>query len=342
MEKYRQWADGGTGINPFVPKWSHHKMSLPLRAVKLLVLFPVALARVVIFAAAIAWLAVAELLCALILLPILRYPVYQGLTYVGCGLALFALGVVPIGDSLADYRRLKVAPPKKGGAKVFDAGRGVLVLANQQGLTDVLYLGLRLCPTFVFPAKDGVPVRFSLLGALRRSSTRNANTPAPQPAKLNDIARWAKSGWRGPVVVFPEGTRTNGSGILTWNPQTFDGLGSYPPETALVSLEYSKTGAYTPHHTVGPASWHVLKLCYQPWHTVKSTWLPSAGTVTSIEGKPLAEQMASLRTVVSRMVHECSTVEVAADRHHEFMAYWDASQRKGYTQQQQQPKKKAA
>jgi len=336
MEKYRQFGDGGTGVNPFVPVWSHHKSLVVVRALKVLILFPIAVLRLALLAVAVAWLGLAELVCAPIPLGVLRYPLYRLLSSVGCAVALFALGLLMPGDALADHRRLKIASPKAGGGRAFDAGHGTLVLANQQGLTDVLYLGLRLCPTFVFLAGNGVPVRCSLLSALRRAGSRRPAPPLEQGAPLAEIADWAQAGRHGPVAIFAEGARTNGSCILAWKPETFAGPPPFerPAGTALVGIEYSKTGAYTPHHTVGTAFRHVLWLCLQPWHTVQAVWLPAPSVATAIKGKTLTEQTALLRTVLTRMIPGAVEVEVSCSKHLDFMAYWDASQRKRYTQHQ--------
>merc|ERR1711918_37091 len=102
---------------------------------------------------------------------------------------------------------------RKTEASVFDARRGALVFVNHQGLVDVLLLGLKVSPIFVFPASDGTPVQFSLLGALRRA-TSCQKEPAPEnPQSLSDIAEKGKSSWQ-QVVVFAEGARTIGNCVL--------------------------------------------------------------------------------------------------------------------------------
>lgn len=334
MEKYRQFADGGTGVNPFVPLWSHHKAPLALKAVKALVMLPVALLRLAVLVLALLWLGLGELLCAVIPVGMLRYPLYRIISYPGCALALVALGVFPVGDSLSDHRRLKIAPPKSSGSSVFDARHGTVVLANQQGLTDVLFLGMRLCPTFVFLAGNGAPVQCSLLGALKRASTRRPPAPLQKAKSLAELAEWARAGWHGPLVVFPEGSRTNGSSILAWKAETFTGAAPFECKagTALTSLEYSKAGAYTAHHTVGTAFRHIIWLCLQPWQTLRSQWLPAPIVATAIKGKPATEQAALLRTLLTRMTPGAVEVDVTFNKHFDFMAFWDASQRKGYTQ----------
>lgn len=340
MEKYRQFADGGTGVNPFVPLWSHHKAPLALRGLKFVALLPLGLLRLAVVVCALLWLLIAELICNLIPVGLIRYPIYRVASWLGCQFALTGLGffLSSSSDSIADHRRLKVAIPKEQGASPFNAGNGVIVISNLQGLTDILYLGLRLCPVFVFPASDGSPVEYTLIGALRRAGARRLGAPSGQKRSLAEIAKAAHSGCRGPVVVFPEGTRTNGSCILSWKPQTFDGLTSFDQSqgTALVAIEYSKTGAYTPHHTVGTAFRHIFWLCMTPWSTVKASWLPASDVSAAVKGKPAAEQQALLRSVLTRMLQGAVEVAVTADSHTEFLAYWDASQKRGYTQRQKQ------
>mmetsp|Transcript_36330 Transcript_36330/g.67595 ORF Transcript_36330/g.67595 Transcript_36330/m.67595 type:complete len:344 (+) Transcript_36330:45-1076(+) len=336
MEKYRQFADGGTGVNPFVPLWSHHKPGLLVRCVKL-VLVPFAILRLCVFATAVLWLLVAELVCwPLSAVPAVRRPVHWLLSYAGCSLGLLGLGFwfTAGGHKLADHRRLKLAPPKVSTSRCYDARRGSLVISNMQGLTDVLYLGMRLCPVFVFPATDGSPIPYySVLGALQRAGARRIPAAPEKPQSLFEIAEVARAGWKGPIVVFPEGARTNGSAILAWKGKTFEGIENFekPSGTALVALEYNKKGSYTPHHTVGTAFLHILFMCSQPFHTVNTTWLPAGDVASAINGKTRSDSMNLLRSVLTRMVAGAVEVEIVAEKHQEFLAFWEASQKKGYT-----------
>mmetsp|Transcript_1201 Transcript_1201/g.2929 ORF Transcript_1201/g.2929 Transcript_1201/m.2929 type:complete len:344 (+) Transcript_1201:73-1104(+) len=338
MEKYRQFADGGTGVNPFVPLWSNRKSPLALRAAKYLVLFPIVVLRLSLLFVAALILALGELLGFAIPLGILRYPVYRLVTYVGCCLALFALGVIPTSESLADYRRLKLAPPKTTtGASPFDARRGMLVFANQQGMTDVLYLGMKLCPTFVFAASDGTTVACSLLAALSRASSIEPLAPLPKASQLTlaQLSEEARSSWKGPVVVFPEGARTTGNCVLRWGTEAFAGMEALDKlDIAVVSLVYSKTGDYTPHHTVGTPLWHIFNLVYQPWHTLSATWLSSTDVAIGLRGKAFPEQVAFLRTLLVRMIQGAVEVETSSSVYFDFTAFWDAAQRKHYTQKE--------
>lgn len=294
-------------------------------------LIPVALLRLLLFAVSVLWLGIAEVICMLIPIGLLRYPIYRALTYVGCFVGLLALGIVSFSDEVADHRRLKLAPPKGAAAKVFNASRGTIIFSNHQGLTDVLLLGLKISPIFVFPASDGTPVSFNLIGALRRATSCKKEVAPAQSVSLKEIAAKAKSAWQ-QVVVFPEGSRTIGNSVLAWKERTFKGVESLAVDTALLSIQYSKTGAYTPHHTVGTWLWHLFWLSMSMPHTVNTVWLPSNDVAVALKGKTMIEQTALLRTLLVRMIKDAVEVAVSADTHLEFLAFWNDAQSKGYTQ----------
>lgn len=333
MEKYRQFGDAGTGVHPFTPIWSSYTTPLVLRLLKVLIV-PIALLRLLLFGVALLWLGLTEVLCMLIPVAALKFPVYRVLTYVGCFLALLALGIASTSDELADYRRLKLAPSKTSGATVFNGKRGTLIFANHQGLTDVLLLGLKVSPIFVIPASDGTPVQFSLLAALKRSvSCQQEVAPPNQTANLKEISAMAKSAWQ-QVVVFPEGSRTIGNAVLNWKPKTCEGMEPEKADAALLSIVYSKTGSYSPNHTVGTGMKHLFWLCMEVKpQTVKTVWLPKSELTAALKGKSNEEQTGLLRTLLVRMIPNCAEVAITADNHLDFMAFWDGAQKKGYTKQ---------
>eukprot|EP00929_Paragymnodinium_shiwhaense_P101935 TRINITY_DN65130_c0_g1_i1.p1 TRINITY_DN65130_c0_g1~~TRINITY_DN65130_c0_g1_i1.p1 ORF type:complete len:347 (+),score=47.33 TRINITY_DN65130_c0_g1_i1:83-1123(+) len=341
MEKFRQFADSGTGVNPFLPPWSNYKPSILMRLVKVL-FFPIALVRLSLFIVAVLYLALVQGLCMLIPVAALRRPVQYSLTYFGCHFSLISLGVFTASEALSDNRRLKLPVPQDSGrGRPFSAKSGALVFVNHQSLTDVLYLGMKLCPVFVFAASDGTPVQLSLIGAILRAGARRPVAPLEGKADtLQAISQRARDAWQ-PVVVFAEGARTNGGCVLAWRPSTFAGTESLiaPVGCCLASLAYSKTGAYTPHHVVGTTFRHMFWMCLQPFHTLSTVWLPQAEVEKAIKGKPQVEQIGLVRTLLVRMIPEAVEVDVPASKHVEFMAYWDASQRKGYTKAEPDPKK---
>lgn len=338
MEKYRQFADAGTGVNPFVPPWVNTKTSLGLRALKFFPLLAVALIRLCFLLVALLWLALAEF----ILLPIPgctpRRLLYRIFTKIGCSAALWGLGVTTVEEHAADHRRLKIAPGKKTVSPGADANAGTLVLANHQSVADILYFGSKLGPVFVFVGGGGVPVQRGLLGAFRYSLGPPSKTPPlGKHVTLAEVAKRARSSCSGPVVVFPEGTRSNGASVLAWKDETFKGLEDFqkPFGTSLCGLEYGKGGsfhAYTPHHTVGRPLFHILFMALQPWHKLSVTWLAACDVERVVQGKPLEEQRALCRTLITRMVPGAVEADVQAETHVDFLDYWNNASKKKYIQ----------
>lgn len=322
MEKFRQFADSGTGVNPFVPAWANYRSPIYMRLLKWLLLLPVALARFVLLLLALLTLSLGTVLCAIIPVGAVRRPIQQIFSFCGCRLGLTALGVLSLSSAAADHRRLKCRPSAREIGPGSDAKHGRMILSNYQGITDVLYYGMKVCPVFVFPTEDGSPIACGILGALKLATA--CKLPPKTKDTLDKISEKANSGWEGPVVVFAEGARTNGSSVLTWKPHTFKGIKQLekPYGTLLATIEYSKTGAYTPHHTVGGAFYHCWNMCYQPWHTLTATWLAADDLAASIKEKPVEEQLELARTFNVRMVPNAVSVDIVAEQHEQFLGYW--------------------
>merc|ERR1711865_587391 len=140
---------------------------------------------------------------------------------------------------------------------------------------------------------------------------------ASSKISLEDIAAKAKSSFQS-VVVFPEGTRTIGNCVLAWKPRTFEPSQNIR-DSAIMSIQYSKKGAYTPHHTVNTGIWHLFWLSMQlQAHTVQTTWLPSSEVTAAMKDKTMEEQTAYVRTLMVRMITGAVEVAVDIDTHMNF------------------------
>lgn len=102
---------------------------------------------------------------------------------------------------------------------------GDLVMANHVSYIEVLYLAMRFSPTFATVVWDDqqqqrpkvVPqtfVQFLL------STMLQVSAPVEKAQDLKDLLLCAKQQRTGPVVLFPEGTTSNGSALLAFQ----DGL----------------------------------------------------------------------------------------------------------------------
>eukprot|EP00747_Dinoflagellata_sp_TGD_P181920 gnl/TRDRNA2_/TRDRNA2_35930_c0_seq1.p1 gnl/TRDRNA2_/TRDRNA2_35930_c0~~gnl/TRDRNA2_/TRDRNA2_35930_c0_seq1.p1 ORF type:complete len:350 (-),score=54.44 gnl/TRDRNA2_/TRDRNA2_35930_c0_seq1:100-1149(-) len=340
MDKYRQFEDGSTGINPFLPHWHNYHQSPVKALIKFIIMFPIAMARMLLFTIAMAILATVSSINSNKIWPIecFRRHIYVFWCWIGCGTALFAMGVLWCEECLADHRKLKLVPPKVRLGGFGDYVHGSIFYANHSSLVDVLWFGMKFCPTFfVFVSKDGNPVHYRIFEALFWATSKHGETYPGMTYGTDDTCVLSSIYHDGPVVVFPEGARTNGTALLKWRHWSFKNKISFkePFGSSLVAFEYPKEGAYTLHHTVGGAFEHVFWCCYQPWHTMKITWLPDKDFFPAIKpyenphGIPdVVSQIQVLRETLSRLCN-MPEVEIGAGEFLEFQTLWDMNNRQG-------------
>ncbi|ETV73494.1 hypothetical protein, variant [Aphanomyces astaci] len=235
MEKYSRWSDLTTGINPFVPpphqlpanailRWTQVFFGGILALLRWILLFPLVLGLVLLSAVH----------TILDHVPFLGRVIHRATDWIVLGLILVVTTIF-IKDEAANARRLGLLtpgtkPPALGGIKAGD-----VIVANHSSVLDILYFGFRYSPVFVFPcasdASKNLVQTFGLLGAFAQAMAPPL-TSLTRPVKLQDVLRRTSS----PVVVFPEGTRSNGKAVLTFLPI----LDSLPPPTRvhLVAIRY--------------------------------------------------------------------------------------------------------
>ncbi len=88
----------------------------------------------------------------------------------------------------------------------------------------------------------------------------------------------AKSAGVSPIVIFAEGAKSNGKGILTWPSGVEADLQTLAKEgrVAMAWIQYSTGGSYSPHHLVGSALYHLFASCMQLNQSARVTFLPEA------------------------------------------------------------------
>ncbi|GMF22006.1 unnamed protein product [Phytophthora lilii] len=151
-------------------------------------------------------------------------------------------------------------------------GPGDVVVCNYTSFLEVLYLSKRFSPTFVFATEgksdDGGLVHVcGLLEALYRSLALPVSAERVKPTrKIADVVRRAS----GPVVVLPEGARSNGKAVLRFIPV----LQNLPVKTRvhLVAFRYEYK-RFSPSHTAGGAWSHLFWTAFHLYHTMRVTVL---------------------------------------------------------------------
>ncbi|KAI9320485.1 hypothetical protein BX666DRAFT_2017673 [Dichotomocladium elegans] len=218
MEKYSRWRDAGTGIQPFlppVPPRTESNLLSTLSNVIQSIVGPIQgvikLLLVLIISLVYALLVPGLGLVLTPLGPVQRLWT-RLFSFVLLRSVLFFSGFFIIKNDTVSLRRGKDARIHSGD----------VIVANWSSYIDVIYLAYKYRPVFtqVFPV-DGKNIRrISLWQAIRLCTALPALTPEEAGAQksslytLRELAEEAKERRWGPVIVFPEGTTSNGRALL--------------------------------------------------------------------------------------------------------------------------------
>lgn len=142
-----------------------------------------------------------------------------------------------------------------------------LLASNHLGYVDILVLG-SLCPA-IFVAKSDVN-SWPVFGWLARNAGTifvSRDNPAQVPSQLASMEKPLKDGI--PVVLFPEGTSSDGSGVLSFRSSLFESTIRSGQVVTPVAISYDLKGsgsvgeevAYWGEHSLVP---HLLNLLSKP------------------------------------------------------------------------------
>ncbi|CAI5742186.1 unnamed protein product [Hyaloperonospora brassicae] len=339
MEKYSRWADLTTGINPFVPQRRRFTSGWPVTILHVACGSLLALVRFpLVLVVAVALVLVNVVVSILAVIPFVGRLLKRLVEYLLCSLLLLLFGVFT-SEGAANTRRLGLATAKaksvKGSSQV---GGGDVVVCNSTSFLEVLYLAKRFSPVFVYGTDEksasGHLVHVcGLLEALFRSLTMPVTAERVKPTrKMADVIRRAS----GPVVLLPEGARSNGKAVLRFTSL----LQNLPTQTRvhLMSFRY-EFKRFSPSHTAGGAWSHLFWTAFHLYHTMSvtllhaqdlklndltSTKLPSSKNKKKQEESETlsSDQVEKLRSLLAAMLRT-KTVDLGLDDFVSFNNYWD-------------------
>ena len=301
MEKYRKFADNGTGVNPFIPVHfasprHEHALSRYLR-ISVLGLFLVI--RVPLFAVLFALTALTDILfmvpvvSEILVRPIIR-PLIAYLTLVIMGLPCS----VPSG--VEDFRRLKMKRPSDSPLKPS------ITLSTFHGYVDVLVHAISTRPSaFAFIALDGkFTICYSIISGLLTA------TKSPLPAGTTTIVPSNS-------LLFANASPTNGLGILKLDIPTLSvAISNRPFQIAKIQYQSS----YGPHHLVSSPFSHLIDL-------MLGNWFGRASVFKLPEPVTNAVQIPGL---LARLTPAAVETEVEQKTFLEFKQYWTETQNVSY------------
>eukprot|EP00697_Spironema_sp_BW2_P005705 gnl/Spiro4/17949_TR9569_c0_g1_i1.p1 gnl/Spiro4/17949_TR9569_c0_g1~~gnl/Spiro4/17949_TR9569_c0_g1_i1.p1 ORF type:complete len:337 (+),score=49.28 gnl/Spiro4/17949_TR9569_c0_g1_i1:57-1013(+) len=314
MEKYTKWADKTTGIVPFLPPPTRRGMVLTCLRV---LWTPIALARMLLFAASFGCLAATTLICYLIPLAFLSRPLQCLFELVLVRLMLFSLGFVWLSFANVDERM--IAQETSSSPLVANAGH--VIVSNHCSYVDLLLYSYLCSPLFAFPPNTAGEsaagcAYYRLVPALLHVIfAKGKLTPAQAVPTLEEVTNYA-SRCGAPVVVFPEATTTNGAGVLEWSPGLFEPLARIhpPPTIHLMAIRY---GQVSSTYTCNNPFYHLLMLMWRTWNTVEVYFL-EPGSVPPVDAR--FEKRA--RRLITESLLNSKLLTLSAQGKWDLLEYW--------------------
>ncbi|KAI9228869.1 MAG: hypothetical protein DHS80DRAFT_22911 [Piptocephalis tieghemiana] len=273
MEKYSQWRDPGTGIQPFLPPVpSRTATQGPGYLARRYLLGPIlCILRLILLLVPLLLFGLTELLIFIIPVPVLQRAIHRPLTAVTARLTLLLAGFWSIPSRIVTLRK-----GRSIAKKVEPIRSGDLLITNHTSYVDILYLMFRALgipsrydPVFTRCYTDSPKVSLvSPWEAMRTCGQVYEKTPATAMT-LEEACSMARRKHQGPVVVFPEGTTSNGRALLAFTQvlsgvQGAEGLGEGKGKVGVHALILRYTYTITcPSYTVGNMALHALHILTQ-------------------------------------------------------------------------------
>lgn len=198
-----------------------------------------------------------------------------------------------------------------------------LILCNHTNFFEILYLAKRYSPHFVFPLyetkkesqKEAIVKECNLIQAiyeaLRIPSIHRSNHSKPQT--LTQILQKASY----PIVVFPEGIRSNGQSVLSFLPI------QQPTRVHLVAFRYDYHYV-SPSFSAGSAWRHLVKISFAVYHQLHLTCLDASHLSQHVKAKEdqADGSLQQYRKLLAAMLRT-KGVDLNVEDFCSFNAYWN-------------------
>jgi 1-acyl-sn-glycerol-3-phosphate acyltransferase len=317
MEKFNFWSDPFTQIQPFLPPSPKQQNTLwwLLSWIFVLFLSPLILIRLLLVGISFLSLWLIEKIS-----PYLPRAILRILHIVVCRSLLLLLGFWSIESRFQSQ--------KKRGTPGSSIGNGHLIISNNVSYVDLIYLLYAYSPVFVHPPnswkddqvpKEGTVQKRTFFDALSDVIYQPKRTVAQCRSSLQPIRDEAKIRNQGPVVLFPEGTTTNGQVILGCA-TLFNLSKPVVPlnDIHILSFIYQDQAAI---YTIGSFAIHLLKLCSNFSNHIKVQHIADEdiqAIVIDNDGQTLEDKVLSLLASNSKI----RKGKIMAHKKHEFNDYW--------------------
>nr|CCA20087.1 conserved hypothetical protein [Albugo laibachii Nc14] len=201
-----------------------------------------------------------------------------------------------------------------------------LILCNHTNFFEILYLAKRFSPHFVIPIYDAkkesqsepLVKGYNLIQAIYQSLRipLNCQRKASKSHTLTQILQKTSK----PIVLFPEGARSNGQSVLTFLPVLKE-----PTRVHLMSFRYDYH-YLSPSFSAGSAWKYLIKVSFAVYHQLHVTYL-NADHLSHIKHQADAG-LQQYRKLVASMLRT-KGVDLNVEDFCSFNAYWNHISRGG-------------
>ncbi|CAO0803702.1 unnamed protein product [Mucor circinelloides] len=275
MEKYSRWRDASTGIQPFlppVPPRTDSSLLIALSNVIHLIVGPIqGMVKLILIGLVVLLYMLFVPVLGTVLTPIapLKRVWTRLFSAIFLRLVLFLSGFFHIKTETVSIRKSRGSNGAKESSTV---KHGHVIVANWTSYIDIVYLASRFNPVFTQIFMDTNKVKIiSLWEAIRLVGKMPESKPSSSEDTLyavQELSQKASKGKWGPVVVFAEGTTTNGRALLKFAPVFEDYRADQKDGHFHIMAFKYEYGNMPPTFTVGNQFYHFFKLCSQFHNTL--------------------------------------------------------------------------
>ncbi|KAL2916322.1 hypothetical protein HK105_204078 [Polyrhizophydium stewartii] len=252
---------------------------------------PLAIVRLVLLAAAALLLAVLDLVSFIIPASVARHAWRRIIYSILVRFSLLVCGFWWISSSKVSLRRgaRKPADPSGPSSSSKSDARVELIVSSHSSYLDVLYYGFRFTPTFLHISSSGLVRPLSFWQALFSAGEYPNLDDQRDTTHLADfLKQQSLLKHTPPIVVFPEGTTSNGRGLLKFLPVFKDmDLDELKIQIRIIGLKYVYD-EWCPCYTVGDRRAHLFWTLVQFVNTLEVRELPASEVTVSMDPQSVA------------------------------------------------------
>jgi len=336
MEKYSHWRDSGTGIQPFLPLKPPKSNSVLDGILYFLNTFiigpPLAVVKLTLISIIFIMYLIQNVIIKLIPIDSIKWLFGKILFTWEARMALFYMGF-----NWIDSQKVTLTRGRKHAKKeITKVTHGDVIVCNCQSYVDVIYFLFKFNPIYVKIYENGKVKSLSFLEAIKITGSYPELKEEEGAVSLKDIIKKSKEKKTGPIVVFPEGTTTNGKGLLKFLPVFKD----FSPKDELVLHVYSIKYQFYGHnvsYTVGSKFSHLYKLCTKIHHAMSVKYLSAEESqfndIAAQADLPNSVVEGQLGAHVSKLIGQVLRIRktgLGAKDKKEFLDYFNEINKKGY------------